>query len=173
MNTPHDPEVDDPTMLDAARYVDGQLSPAERAAFAMRLSREPALATAVRLTQSLRAPFAAVRDAESSQLSPGFAARVLHAARRLPTPAERGVAAPGQLLDDSLADTTALPLARRMLVAAAFIFGLGLLTFGGLLRRGDSSRLEAAPVLLKKLDDLDAKIRAGLRSPDAGSVRPR
>lgn len=158
------PEPDEPTMLSAARYVDGQLSAEARVDFEARLLREPALARAVQATRELRAPFAIVRDDAPPRLPPDFAARVVVASRRLPTAAERGV---------DTADTGTFALARRLLIAAALILGLGLLMFAGLLRHADSGRLEAAPVQQKKLDDLDAKIRATLRPTDAGTGHPR
>lgn len=156
-------------MIAAARYVDAQLAPEARAEFELRLVREPLLASAVRATQELRAPFSFERQQDPPRLRPDFAARVLEASRRLTTAAERGVIVP----DAGATHGGSFSFARRLLVAAALILGLGLLMFAGLLRRADSGRLEAAPVQQKKLDELDAKIRATLRPADTGSGRPR
>jgi anti-sigma factor RsiW len=155
------PDLPEPTILEASRYVDGQLTKAECLAFELRMQRDPQLLLAVEAVRALRVPFAAAAAVPPPPAPAGFSKRVLQAVRRLPVADETG---PGATLEPS--EVGVVQLVRRSLLAAALIFGLGLLMFAGLLRRADSSRLEAAPGTHKKLlDDLDQKIKARLEKP--------
>lgn len=159
MTAPMHENTNEKTMIEAARYVDGQLDTPQRAAFEARLLREPDLRAAVQETRALRLVIAHAAADEPPVVPPTFRTRVLQEIRRVPSREE--------LLED-VAEATAEPgaafaTARRLLAAAALIFGLALLMFSGLLRSADHARLEATPGVLKQLDELDAKIKAAIQ----------
>ncbi len=159
-------------LLHAQRYADGQMPPAEAADFAARLETEPALREAVAATRQVSALFAATANPAPPALRPDFAARVLAGVRHLPTRAELFAEVP-ELGELDREQREVAGLARRLLVAAALIFALGLLMFAGLSRRSDSGRLEASPVDRQKIDQLDAKIRRSLAEPTSTEPRTR
>jgi anti-sigma factor RsiW len=131
-----------------ARYVDGEMAHDDRVAFESRLAADPGLASEVEELAGLRRMFAPERVTQGPAPSSGFRARVL--AEVAGHTAERG---PERETFDVFC--------RRIVVAAALLFGLGVLVFAGLLRRADTGRLEASPAEIhKEMDRLDALIRA-------------
>lgn len=150
------------------RLLDDALSPAEAAALRLRLEAEPALRRHYEAAQRLRAGFAAVR-ATGAVAPVGFTAGVLAGVRRLPSRQE---------LEEREVGDSIVRLCRRLLVAAALVFGLGFAWRCGLLDGSRSNTLEAAPDKVQRetqreLDRLDALIQSGaLGSGASGSGVP-
>jgi anti-sigma factor RsiW len=122
----------------AARYIDGELEPAARAAFAGRLPHEPLLRAAVDELAELRATLRALPEPPGAPR--GFAPAVLDRVRRLPSPV--------QLQADEL---EVVRVAHWLLLAAGLILGASLLIVSGLLRPLGDGRLEAAKEELKQI----------------------
>ena len=162
MNHPQNEKL----MIEAARYVDGELSAELRSAFEARLPRDHALAQAVSETRELRLLFAPSRDPVPPVLSPGFRTRLLQEVRSLPSRDDL-LAELGEEGELEQAQGASSETARRLLLAAALIFGLALLMFSGLLRGADTARLEATPDLLRRLDKLDVQIKTNLQTAPA------
>lgn len=129
------------------RFLDGELDAAAAAALRARLAAEPDLSRSLAAEQILRGGFAAAR---ATAIAPpaGFTAGVLAAVRQLP--------ARDQIEREEVADRV-VRLCRRLLVAAAIVFGLGLVWHSGLLD-ARSDKLEAAPdeirTEMQRLDSL-------------------
>jgi anti-sigma factor RsiW len=156
------PSPDDMTLH---RFLDGELDAAAAGAFRARLAAEPALRERLAVEQRVRSGFTGAR-AEATAAPAGFTAGVMAAVRRLP---DRGTLEQ-QVAQQDLADRI-VRLCRRLLIAAAVVFGLGLLWHSGLFD-DHADRLEAAPDELRlELERLDARIRAGeLDAADAGGA---
>ena len=153
-----EPSKRDATLV--ARYVDDEMTGVERAGFEARLAQDPALQVAVSEMESLRGWFRGGRDEPLVPASPGFAASVIAAARRLPTRDE--------LLEQESAgdrESELVDWSRRISLAAAVIFGVSMLLFMTLRISSEATRLEAAPARLRlemeRLDDAIRKKQAG------------
>jgi anti-sigma factor RsiW len=140
------------------RYHDGESSPDEAAAVRARLDAEPRLSRRLQELRGVSSLFAAGR--EQRIVAPaGFTAGVLAAARHLPFDARVREA------DD---DAGVVRLCRRLLIAAAIVFGLGLVWQGGLLAVGGDDTLQAAPDdVQREMERLDALIESGRVPPAA------
>jgi len=140
------------------RYVDGELSEADAAAFAARLLRDPALRERVSALESLRAHISTPTAAAAPPS--GFCAGVLAAVRRLPERAQ---------LEQAEVAASAVRLCARVLIAAGLVFGLGLAWHAGLLDRRGSATLEAAPAAVEReLERLDQLILESMEAPRGG-----
>lgn len=143
--------------LTIQRYVDGELSEADAAAFAARMLQEPALRERV---EELRA-FAVGFEGDDVAAAPaGFTAKVLDGVRRLPERAE---------LEQLEVTAGAVRLCARVLLAAALIFGLGAAWHLGLLDGGRADTVEAAPdAVEQEMDRLDQLILEAMEEPRRG-----
>lgn len=131
------------------RFLDGQLDPAAAAAFRSALASDAALRERVETERRLRAGFAAARGTTAPA---GFTAGVMAAVRRLPG---------RDVLEQQDVGDRIVRLCRRLLIAAAVLFGIGLVWHSGLFDVS-TSRLEAAPdEIQREMERLDALIRAG------------
>lgn len=139
------------------RFLDGELDAAANAALRARLAAEPELRQLLAGEQRLRDGFAAARTPVVAAPA-GFTAGVLAAVRRLPSRDQLELQEVGDRI---------VRLCRRLLIAAAVLFGLGLVWHSGLLD-AHTDKLEAAPDEIRsEMERLDARIRAGL--PDSGN----
>ncbi|MBX3462214.1 MAG: hypothetical protein KF830_03510 [Planctomycetes bacterium] len=160
MTQPHDHRT-------LQRFLDGELDAAAAAAFQTRLAHDPALRQRLAEEQQWRRGFAGARAAATVPPA-DFATGVLAAVRRLP---DRALLR--QLDAQAEQGARSVRLCQRLLLAAAVLFGLGLLWHGGLLDR-HSDRLEAAPDEIQaELERLDARIRAGGLDPAVPPARER
>jgi anti-sigma factor RsiW len=134
------------------RFLDGALAGEEAVACRSRLAAEPALRQGLAGLQQLRAAFAEARQPVMAAPA-GFTAGVLAAARRLPTQVELREAGDW----DAVAGPGMVRLCRRLLLAAAVLFGLGLLSQSGLFGDGRADTLQAAPdEVHREMQRLDA-----------------
>jgi anti-sigma factor RsiW len=130
------------------RFLDGELDATAAAALRTRLAAEPDLRRQLAAEQAMRGGFATVRAAAVTPPA-GFTAEVLAAVRRLP--------ARDQIEQQDTAERV-VRLCRRLLLAAAVLFGLGLVWHSGLLD-AHSDKLEAAPDEIRsEMQRLDAMI---------------
>lgn len=146
------------------RFLDGAMGGDEAAACRARLQAEPQLRQGLAALQQLRAAFAEAR--QSAAVAPaGFTAGVLAAARRLPSRDDlRDAGEWGSEAGQGL-----LRLCRRLLLAAAVLFGLGLLSQAGLFGDGRADTLQAGPDdVQREMDRLDS-----LPLPGPGTERRR
>ena len=131
-----------------ARYLDGEMTTAERAEFDARLQRDPILRAAM---DSAEEPSRALRDArqELSPASANFSATVLDKVRRMPSRDELV-----QLTASEENIAAVVAYGRRLLVAAVVLFGLGLLFSLNLLGNDHGPQLRAIgdKKLMKELD---------------------
>jgi anti-sigma factor RsiW len=121
------------------RFLDGEIAAAEVAAFEARLGAEPLLRQRLEQQRALRAGFAAHREGgavPATAPATGFTARVLAAARRLPS---------RQQMDLLEAANAWVRTCQRLLVAAAIVFGIGMAWHSGLFDGGRADTLQAAP----------------------------
>ncbi|MBL9077362.1 MAG: hypothetical protein JNL08_07660 [Planctomycetes bacterium] len=150
--------------LTLQRFLDGALDATAANAFRARLAGEPELRRRLAQAQQVRAGFVAARD-DAPRAPAGFAAGVLAAVRRLPDRVQLEQLERQQEQGDRI-----VRLCRRLLVAAAALFAVGLVWHSGLFD-SRSDRLEAAPDEIRcEMERLDAKVRAGLGA--GGSERP-
>ena len=139
----------DDTMV--TRYVDGMLHGEERTEFERRLLADARLREAVEQQQHVRDWFLQERDTAPAGTSDGFVGGILAKTRRLPSRSE--------LANDSADNHTSVhQLARQLLVAAAVVFGIAMVTWGGLFKAPDPRYLEAADV--DRIERLDRAIEA-------------
>lgn len=134
------------------RFLDGVMGADEAAACRARLQAEPRLRQQLQALQQLRVAFTEAR--QPATVAPaGFTTGVLAAARRLPSRDDADLdGAWGEGGQQGL-----LRLCRRLLLAAAVLFGLGLLTQAGLFGDGRADTLQAAPGdVQREMDRLDA-----------------
>lgn len=139
------------------RFFDGALPAAEAQAVRERLASEPAWQAAHAMLLRQRELFAAAAADAPARLRPGFAAGVVAAVRRLPARAE--------LREAELAAVVGR-WCRRVLLAAAVLFGLGLLwqVSGVVTGRGDS--LQASPNdVQREMDRLDGLLQRQAGAP--------
>jgi anti-sigma factor RsiW len=141
--------------LQLQRYLDGELPPDDAAAFTARLTAEPALRRRHDDARALRAGFAAARS-DGRRAPAGFTANVLAAARRLPTREEM------QQLDVAAGGAS---LCRRILLAAAVLFALGLLWRSGLVTESSPDTLQATPAdVQREIERLDELVKTDARA---------
>ena len=154
------PDHDD---LQLQRFLDGVLDPAQRAAFAARLQDEPSLQKRHDELAKVRAMCTAAAAATVRRPSADFTAGVLAAARQLPS---------RQQLQQADELGSAVSICRRLLLAAAILFALGLLVRSGLFVADTGQDLQASPDDVRvEMERLDALLqRGGLDAPSgAGS----
>lgn len=135
------------------RYADGVLTGDALADFERRLLADPALRAAAEAQRETHGWLGRARDAEDrnakgsdansrrDSVAPGFAGAVLAATRRLPS-REELQAEIDPFVERELSHTART--ARMLCIAAAVIFGMSLLTWGGLLQDSDPQHLEAS-----------------------------
>lgn len=141
------------------RFLDGAMGGDEVVAFRTRVEAEPQLRQELQALQQQQRAFQDARQPVVAAPA-GFTAGVLAAARRLPNRTE---------LHESEASEGMRRLCRRLLIAAALLFGLGLAWHVGVFGDDRADTLQAAPGDVKReMDRLDALIQAG--SVPAGSV---
>jgi len=136
------------------RFLDGELVGDETVACRARLEREPLLRQALQAMQDRARGFVTVRS-EAMVAPAGFNAKVLAAARRLP---ERAA------LREAEVGASVVVMCRRLLLAAAILFGIGFLWHSGLLDGGlldgratdslQATPREAVDREMKRLDDV-------------------
>jgi anti-sigma factor RsiW len=149
--------------MSVARYVDGEMTAAERARFAARLDADPELRRAVLELEDLRRCIAAAATTPVRQPCPGFRARVAAEVAGFGGAAGSREAAELERV---------MVFARRVMVAAVLVFGVAILMFAGLLRSTDSGRLEASPAEIQRaIEKLDAAIRVENTAGRAGVDR--
>ncbi|MBL8727435.1 MAG: hypothetical protein JNM25_03320 [Planctomycetes bacterium] len=148
------------------RFLDGELDAAAAAAFRTRLAAAPDLRRQLAAERALRDGFVAARGGVVAAPT-GFTADVLAAVRRLPSR--------DQLEQQEVADRV-VRLCRRLLLAAAVLFGVGLVWHGGLFD-AQTDKLEAAPdEIHREMERLDALILEGALDrggPDRGGSERR
>lgn len=146
---------------EVARFVDGEMPAAERAAFEERMREDGGLRAAVAELRRLRRLFEAERSVAPPRPSAGFRERVLAA----------GLVAPLAPFDDRTVRVVET-WSRRVLWAAAAIAAIALSVWAGVLRGVDSGRLEASPAEIQRvMQELDALSEARIRSA-SGEATP-
>lgn len=141
------------------RLLDGELPATEAAAAEARVAASSELRAWLQQQRALRAGFVAGRE-PARTASPGFAAGVMAAVRRLPSRPELIAAQQG---------VDFVRLCRRILIAAAVLFAVGLAWHSGLLDSRAHDQLQAAPdEIQQEMERLDALIQA---MPSASSER--
>lgn len=144
------------------RYVDGELSESEAAAFAARMLSDSELRQRVEALEQVQFGFAAAAAASGPAKAPaGFTASVMAEVRRQPSRE--------QLQQNDIAEAT-VRLCRRLLIAAAMLLGLGLGWQSGLFQGNGSGEIEAATPAeveaeMQRLDDL---IMQSMEAPRRG-----
>lgn len=139
------------------RFLDGALVGDELQSCRQRLERDPVLRKALQQRKAMRRGFEAGR-ANAHEPSPGFAANVVAAARRLPV-----------VVDGEGDSSAAVGLCRRLLIAAAVVVAATALWHSELFHEGGDGTLQASPDEVQRtIDELDARI-----GRDAGGVNPR
>lgn len=127
------------------RYLDGELSPEDAAAFAASMLQDAELRERVELGERLREGFAAAVAAEPRSAAPaGFTAGVLSEVRRLPS---------REQLQQADLTAGAVQLCRRILLAAIVLLGVGVAVHAGLFDLGQQKTVEAAP------DEIEAEMQ--------------
>lgn len=142
------------------RFLDGEMDSAQAVAFEARLAAEPRLRRGLEDASALRAGFAAAHGGGPAPRA-GFTAGVLAAARCLPSRQ--------QLKRDEVA-ADLVRACRRVLIAAAVLFGLSLVWHAGLVnsRRSDTLQAVDSREVKQEMDRLDALIVSGaLDAPPA------
>lgn len=146
------------------RLLDGELEAPARAEVEARIGAEPALRQRFEMEQALRAGFRTLR-AQGRTAPASFTASVVAAVRRLPSRSE---------LVDGEEQQQIRRLCRRVLIAALALLGLGLAVHAGLLDRGQSNTLQAAPdEIQREMDRLDALIQGGILEAGGASGASR
>lgn len=146
MNLPHRDE------LHLQRWLDGELSPPEAAAFEARVAAEPLLRRRAEAARGLRHAFAGARAAVMRP-SATFTTDLLAAARRLPSR--------DQLQQADLA-ASAVAFCRRLLLAAAVLAVAGFSWHAGCSEHAGPETLQASPdEVLREMQRIDAGIERG------------
>jgi len=154
------PDHDD---LQLQRFLDGVLDPDQRAAFAARLQSEPSLQKRHDDLAKVRSVCTTAAAATVRRPRADFTAGVLAAARQLPS---------RQQLQQADELGSAVSICRRLLLAAAILFALGLLVRSGLFVAETAQDLHASPDAVRaEMERLDALLQGGgLDAPEgAGS----
>ena len=149
------PDHDD---LQLQRFLDGVLDPAQRAAFAARLQSEPSLQKRHDDLVKVHSVCTTAAAATVRRPRADFTAGVLAAARQLPS---------RQQLQQADELGTAVSICRRLLLAAAILFALGLLVRSGLFVADTEQNLSASPDDVRtEMERLDALLqRGGIDAP--------
>jgi anti-sigma factor RsiW len=136
--------------LSLHRFLDGEMDSAQAVAFEARLAAEPRLRRCLEVETALRAGFAAAHAGGPAPRA-GFTAGVLAAAHRLPSRQ--------QLKRDEVV-VDLVRSCRRVLIAAAVLFGICLAWHAGLMNSRASDRMEAVPhaEVEKEMKRLDALV---------------
>jgi anti-sigma factor RsiW len=133
------------------RFLDGEFDAAATAAFRARLAAAPELRRQLEAERAQREAFAAARQGVVV-VPAGFTSDLLAAVRRLPSRDQ---------LEQQEAGDRVVRLCRRLLLAAMFLFGLGLVWHSGMFD-AQSDKLEAAPdEVHREMERLDALILEG------------
>ena len=153
------------------RFLDGELSESECAAFAARMLSDTSLRERVEGARQIQSCFAAeaVSGRREVQPAPGFTAALMSEVRRLPSRVE--------LQQEDLAKS-AVRLCSRLLLAAALLIGLGLGVQAGLFNPNGSGQIEAASPTevdaeMQRLDGLARDAREREASGRASRETPR
>ncbi len=134
------------------RFLDDAMGGDEVVAFHARIEAEPHLRQELQALQQQQRAF---QDAGRPVVAApaGFTAGVLTAVRRLPNRTELQQAQLGEGM---------ARFCRRLLIAAALLFGLGIAWHAGVFGDDRADTLEAAPAdVAREMERLDALIRAG------------
>ena len=138
------------------RFLDGEMDSAQAVAFEARLAAEPPLRRRLEDARALRAGFAGAHAGGPTPRA-GFTAGVLAAARCLPS-------RPELKRDDVVVEF--VRTCRRVLIAAAVLFGISLAWHAGLMNSRRSDTLTAAPnEIEQEMKRLDALIESGAVPP--------
>jgi anti-sigma-K factor RskA len=134
-----------------ARFVDGEMTAAERAEFEKRMANDRDLAVAV---QRVDADARAVRGAlpETHKAPAGFSTAVLDKVRCMPSREDLI-----QLTVDEDTVASIMVYGRRLLVAAVVVFAISMLFSFQLFKSAGGTDLEA-DALKKQMDQLDQKV---------------
>lgn len=133
------------------KYRDGEMTESEAAGFRARVEAEPALRRGLTELDELSRGFAAGRERVFASPA-GFTASLLAEVRQLPDRIQ---------MQQAEISGAALVLCRRVLIAAAILFGIGLCWQAGLFPDGRSDRLEAAPTEVEReMERLDEIVRS-------------
>ncbi|MCR9244712.1 MAG: hypothetical protein NXI31_06755 [bacterium] len=136
------------------KYRDGELAGSEAEALKARLSNEPGLAAGLAELDELARGFVSGREATFAAPA-GFTAGLLAEVRQLPDRI--------QMAEAEVAGS-ALVMCRRLLLAAAVLFGLGLCWHAGLFDNGRNETLEADPAeVQREMERLDELVRSRKR----------
>lgn len=148
------------------RYVDGELSETEAAAFAARILADNELRQRTEALEQVKLGFVSAREhATGPAVAPvGFASRVMAEVRGMPSREQM------KQLDLS---EGAVRLCRRLLLAAAVLFGLGLGWQSGIFSPNGSDKVEAASPAeieaeMQRLDDEAFREAKGTGAPRRG-----
>jgi anti-sigma factor RsiW len=143
------------------RYLDGELSPSDSAAFAAQLLTDSSLRRRAEAMKQAQVGFENLRENGDFARAPaGFTARVMSEVRRLPSRE--------QMQQQDMAEG-AVRLCRRLLLAAAILFGVGLIWQTGLMSPNGATTVEAAPEdIQREMQRLDALIVESLEGSRSG-----
>ena len=137
-----------------ARYIDDELDAQERAQFEQRLASDLTLSSAVTDARSHRdllraADPVASGPVASGQVAPaGFAAGVLDSVRGMPARSELV-----EQVREEEAVGDAVTFSRRIAMAAAVLFGIGVLIGAKVLLTTDTDEIQASQAQMRKLDE--------------------
>ncbi len=133
------------------KFSDGEMNQVEAAAFQTRLEAEPALRSGLAELEELARGFVTGRS-QTFSAPAGFSASLLAEVRQLPNRIQ---------LREAEVSGAALVLCRRVLIAAAILFGIGLCWHAGLFPDGRNDTLEAAPAEVEReMERLDEIVRS-------------
>lgn len=139
------------------RFLDAQMDPAARAAFASRLAAEPELQQAAEAARALRAGFVAAQTLAVRPPSPTFVADVMAAVQRLPA---------REQLERADVAASAIRLCRRILLAAAILAVMGGIWYSGLVRPTAAPAVQAdSSEVQREVERLDALLEGGKVPP--------
>ncbi|MHC5063826.1 MAG: anti-sigma factor [Planctomycetota bacterium] len=137
--------------IEIARFIDAEMSEAEKNGFEQRLAADASLAEAVRQARELRSLFKPGREDAGLEPTPEFKSRVMRDVAKLPSYRDWQ---DGVLLDLGI-------WGKRIVAAAIIIIGLSLMVYSGLIGPADSGRLEASTgEIEERIRELDASIKA-------------
>lgn len=146
------------------RFLDGELADDDAAACRARLEREPLLRQGLDELRDRVSGFATARTAVIAAPA-GFTAGVLAAVRRLPD---------RELLRASEVEPQLIVFCRRLLIAAAVVFGIGLLWNSGLFDTRRADTLQARPGEIdREMQRLDELIKSGVLESAPRGERPK
>jgi len=144
--------IDQHDRIAAARFVDGEMQPEERAAFAARVESDPALAEAVAEVEACRALFRRARTEQPVPLRAGFADRVVQRARD------------EERVRSAELERRIVRMARICVAAAAAVILAAVLFVTGVIRMPDAGVLQA-DATAEMIRELDERIQAAEAPP--------